>query len=364
MDRSEEAASRGLRGQNLEVAPGRVLKTTPVFDTYWRFAAARQGLFMRRVAGARPPWTEDPVLATHRFTNVYRASDRVSQYLIRHVLYDGNQQIEEVFFRALLFKVFNRIETWEKLKQSLGVPSWKGFEFNRYEAVLDAVLARGETLYSAAYIMPAPQFGSARKHRNHLRLLEYMMRDGAPRRVAKASSLREVFEILQGYPSLGTFLALQFAIDLNYGELIDFSEMEFVIAGPGARDGIQKCFSDTGGLTDSDVIRAMTERADWEFERLSLVFQPLWGRSLQLIDCQNLFCEVGKYARVVHPDIKGVSGRTRIKQKFTQNRDPLPQWYPPKWGVKVPPALSPTAETSRGVGASQQAFGFSPTLAG
>ena len=42
---------------------------------------------MRRLAGSPPPWTDDPVICTHRFTNAYRAADRVSQYLIRYVLY-------------------------------------------------------------------------------------------------------------------------------------------------------------------------------------------------------------------------------------------------------------------------------------
>ena len=301
------------------------------------------------------------VLAMHRFTNVYRAADRVSQYLIRHVLYEGEQNGEEIFFRALLFKFFNRIETWETLQAQLGVLSWRGFEFDRYAGVLDAVLARGGALYSPAYIMPSPGFGNARKHRNHLRLLEHMMHDRAPQRVVRARSLREVFEILRSYPSLGDFLAFQFAIDLNYSELIDFSEMEFVVAGPGARNGIRKCFSNTAGLTDSEVIRAVTEHADSEFDRLGLAFQTLWGRPLQLIDCQNLFCEVDKYARVAHPEIIGASGRTRIKQKFTRNPAPLRQWYPPKWGLSVPAALVPMGERPSGGDARREILGIAST---
>src|SRR5262249_12059953 len=143
--------------------------------------------------------------------------------------------------------------------------------------------------------------------------------------------LQGVFEVLLSYPSLGDFLAFQFTIDLNYSELLDFSEMEFVVAGPGARDGMRKCFSQAGGLTEAEIIRVMSERADDEFARLGLRFQNLWGRQLHLIDCQNLFCEVGKYARVVHPDIKGDLGRTRIKQKYVPRDTPVPQWYPPKW---------------------------------
>jgi len=327
---------RGHKVRSIPIGPGRVLKVTSVFDTYWRFAVKRQEVFMRRVKGTPPPWTNDQILASHRFTNVYRAADRVSQYLIRHVLYKSPQNIEEMFFRVILFKIFNRIETWEVLIAKLGDPLWTHFDFNRYARVLDAMMARGERVYSGAYIMPSPSFGSARKHRNHLQLLEYMMRDGAPRRIALARSLQEVFKILRSYPSLGEFLAFQFSIDLNYGELINFSEMEFVVAGPGAREGIRKCFADTAGLNEPELIRAITERADDEFRRLELTFETLWGRPLQLIDCQNLFCEVDKYARVVHPEVSSRSGRTRIKQKFTPNSATISHWYPPKWGIQVP----------------------------
>lgn len=328
--------------RNLRLAPGRIVKVTPVFDTYWRFAALRQNLFMSRVQGAPPPWTEDPVLAKHRFTNAYRASDRVSQYLIRNVLYKGEQTPEEIFFRALLFKFFNRIDTWEQIEKQIGTPTWKGFALERCARVLDGLMARGQTVYSAAYIMPSPPFGSARKHRNHLQLLERMMRDGAPGRVAAARSLRQVFEIIRGYPSLGDFLAFQFTIDLNYSSMIDFSEMEFVVAGPGAKDGIRKCFADTAELDDAALIQGVADVAEREFERLGLTFPTLWGRPLQLIDCQNLFCEVDKYARVVHPEAQGTSGRTRIKQNFCPKSTSLPQWYPPKWRLDPPRGNQPS----------------------
>lgn len=318
-----------------------MLKVTPVFETYWRFAARRQALFMRRVAGDPPPWTDDPILAKHRFTNAYRAADRVSQYLIRQVLYQGKQTGEEIFFRTLLFKLFNRIETWEALISAFGMPTWKGFRYERYARILDGVLERDERLYSGAYIMPSPSLGNSRKHRNHLRLLELMMRDRAPSHLERASSLEKAFRILRGYPSLGDFLAFQFTIDLNYSEMLDFSEMDFVVAGPGARDGMRKCFSDTAGLSDSDVIRAVATLASRQFDRLGLHFDTLWGRSLQLIDCQNLFCEVGKYARVAHPEFRGGSGRIRIKQRFVPRSARLPQWYPPKWKLRIPQAAAP-----------------------
>ena len=321
--------------RKISIDRGRELTATPVFDTYWRFAAKRQEVFFRRVKGAKPPWTNDPVIAGYRFTNAYRAADRVSQYLIRHVIYKGSQQVEEVYFRVLLFKLFNRIATWEALREGVGPPTWAHFDGARYASVLDGLFSAGERLYAAAYIMPSPTLGHTRKHQNHLALLEHMMRSRAPLQVARAKSLRSVFEVLRGYPSLGGFLAFQFAIDLNYSELIDFQESDFVVAGPGARNGIRKCFTHTADLDDDDVIRIVAERAELEFAQQGLSFQSLWGRPLQLIDCQNLFCEVDKYARVAHPELKSLSKRTRIKQRFSPNPEPLDQWYPPKWSLPI-----------------------------
>lgn len=319
----------------IKVAPGRTLTCTPVYETYWKFAHLRQSLMMSRLQGSPPPWTSDPVLTRHRFTNVYRASDRVSQFLIREVIYCGEQSTKEIFFRTMLFKLFNRIETWQALTSALGELSYKTFNAATYERVLDQLIRR-QSIYSAAYIMPSPAFGLARKHANHLALLKHMMKDGAHQKVEHAHSLREIFTILKSYPSLGDFLAFQLAIDINYSPITDFSEMDFVVAGPGARDGIRKCFSDVANFDPADVIRAVAEISSSEFERLGLKFSSLWGRRLQLIDCQNLFCEVDKYARVAHPEFTSESGRTRIKQRFTP-LGPLPQqWYPPKWRLKVP----------------------------
>ena len=327
--------------REVRVSPSRTLKATPVFDTYWRFAAERQRLFLRRLRGSPPPWTDDPVLLRHRFTNVYRASDRVSQYLIRHVLYAGEQTPREIFFRAILFKFFNRIDTWDALVSHLGWPTAATYQPGLYAGVLDALLDNRARVYSAAYIMPSPKLGHRRKHRNHLHLLALMLADEAPRRIADADSLASVFAILKRYPSTGPFLAFQFAIDLNYSAFLGFSEMDFVVAGPGARDGIRRCFADTSGLSDADVIRAVSDLREDEFLRQDIHFPDLWGRPLQLIDLQNLFCEVDKYARVVHPSSPGASARTRIKQRYLRpSDDPLPQWYPPKWNLDLPASLT------------------------
>jgi hypothetical protein len=333
-----------LGGQPAVLIAGRELRPTAVFDTYWRFAAARQQIYEARLAGQTPPWTDDPILAVHRFTNCYRAADRVSQYLIMRVCYEGDQSWSEVFFRTLLFKIFNRVSTWQLLTGQLGQIRWAEYDFARYDTVLGEQLARGERLYSAAYIVPPPPLGESRKHRNHLRLVELMMCDQAPERVAGAASMEEAFHVLAGYPGIGAFLAYQYLIDVNYAARLDFSEMEFVMPGPGARDGIRKCFGRAADGIEAEVIRYMADTQKEHFARLGLRFSGLRGRPLQLIDCQNLFCEVDKYARAAHPEIPGISGRTRIKQAYRRDTAPLTAWFPPKWGLNdacPPPETGP-----------------------
>lgn len=325
--RASAATGASVLLRRSPVVPSRVL------DTYWRFATERQRIFFKRLEGVPSPWTHDPILQTYKFTNAYRASDRVSQFLIREVIYEGDMAPEEVFFRTMLFKFFNRIETWQLLAREIPVLRWDEYSFERYDHVLGAALERGERIYSMAYIMPSPPFGHDRKHRNHLALLERMMRDRLHAKLAEVTSMKEAFEILLAYPSLGNFLAYQFVTDLNYSPIFDFSEMEFVVPGPGALDGIHKCFTSLGDWSEADVIRIVAESQEEEFQRLELEFPSLWGRSLQLIDCQNLFCEVGKYSRVAHPEVAGRSGRTRIKQQFRPLGKPVVYWYPPKWGL-------------------------------
>jgi hypothetical protein len=310
-----------------------------IYDTFWTFAHKRLGIYLSRARGAGTPWTEDRILSTYRFTNVYRVADRVSQYLVREVQYGNrrSQAPDELFFRTLLFKFFNRIETWELLEEALDSISWQSADFNRIGAVLDEAFQKNKRLYSAAYIMPSPSFGHVRKHANHLALLDRMMKDGLPARLVQLKSLREVYLALLPYPGLGRFLAFQYTIDLNYSSMLTFEEDDFVVAGPGALDGIAKCFEDIGNAEPEEVIMEMVDRQDDEFRRLDLPFEGLFGRRLQPIDIQNLFCEISKYTRVSHPEVVGASGRTRIKQSFEPSDKPFERpYFPPRWKLAVP----------------------------
>lgn len=303
------------------------------FDVYWQFAAERQRVYRNRLDGhTGAALTTDPVIGSYRFTNAYRASDRVSQYLISNVIYDTPREWADTFVRVLVFKLFNRIDTWEHLSSTVDEVGVAALLDKRLDEAL-AQLPAKRPIYSAAYIMPPPRSGTGAKFRRHLALLRHMVCDEAPRRLADSPSMDAAFDVLVSYESIGPFLAYQYLIDLNYTSHLEFSESDYVVAGPGALRGIRKCFTDPGDFSPAEIIRWVAEQQEEAFEDRGLDWHDLWGRPLQLIDAQNLFCEVDKYSREARPDLSCLAPGSRIKQRYTPVATPLTAWFPPKWGV-------------------------------
>jgi alpha-glutamyl/putrescinyl thymine pyrophosphorylase clade 1 len=311
-----------------------------VYELYWRFAAERQRVFERRLTGAPEPWTDNPILREYKFCNVYRATDRVSQYMIRDVCYhDEECSPEDRLFQIVAFRTFSRIETWRSIHDCLGRhPTLEDLANGGFERALGYAKEHNGGLYTGAFILCATDaYGRSVKHLNHVELFRHMfLVDNLGERLLTAKSFREVYTMLHGYPLMGDFMSYQTAIDLNYSNLVNFSENDFTQAGPGALRGIKKCFSDPGDYTPTDIVLWMVDRQGREFGRLGLPFNGLWSRPLHAIDCQGLFCETDKYCRQAVPEL--ASSRTRIKARFSANPDPIRLYLPPKWGLndKVP----------------------------
>jgi hypothetical protein len=303
-----------------------------VFRAYWYVAAERQRIFEARLNDPLGPWTDNPILAEYRFCNSFRASDRVSQDLIRIAYAPEAQKAEDVFVRVMLHRLFSRPATFALLDQTSGGLIAERFDPELLGGALDDARAHGTTLYTSAFILCANRaFGHRRKHRNHLQLVDEMLSAGVPGRVQAAESLQAVYEELLSWPLLGPFMAYQLAIDLNYTSLIDHDEDGFTVPGPGALRGLCKVFVSLGDLSAAQAIHWLVDYQERVWEELGIEPPRLFGRPLHAIDCQNLLCEVDKYSRVQFPELR--SNRTRIKQRFKPDRAPLTLFYPPKWGI-------------------------------
>jgi hypothetical protein len=309
-----------------------------VYELYWSFASSRQAAFEARLAGQSWPWSTDPILQMYKFCNVFRAADRVSQYMIRDVAYgqDSETTPHDRVFQIVAFRTFSKIGTWRAVIAELGgAPRLDHLRSGAFEQALDRVKARSGGLYTGAFILCASKaFGFDEKHRNHVALFRHMFLESAcAERILQAPTLRDLVVLLESFPLIGPFMAYQTAIDINYSKLTDFSENDYTQAGPGALRGLKKAFTDLGDYSPSDTILWMVDQQADEFARLELPFRGLFGRPLHGIDCQGLFCELDKYCREAVPELRSV--RTRIKARYNGSTEVMPLYFPPKWRLET-----------------------------
>jgi len=264
--------------------------------------------------------------------------DRVSQYIVSEVIEKGSQEPIEVVFRIVLFNMFTKIETYELLEGQLGPLTWATYNRQAYKNVLDEAKDDGIKLYTGAFQKPLPKLGH-KGYVNHLELLELLMQD-LPGQLSGAEYLVDVFEYVVSFPGMsnfisgvselimhnhagmGDFSAYQLLLNLTYSNVINFSESDFVVAGPGALSGLSKLFGDSMARAiqavpgiQVDVMRWLQVTQNEHFKRLGLYFSGLGPDRLpmQLCDIEHTLCEVDKYARVAHPNIRGLHGRTHLR---------------------------------------------------
>lgn len=308
------------------------------FRYYFYFMQERMNIFWRKCEEHASSSTEDPILKEYKFTNVYRACDRVSQYLISNVIYKDVERFtpRDVLLRILVFKIFNKIETWEYLEENYGDIQCGHFNV---EDICELLSKRQKhtPIFSNAYMMT----GSHRlydylpsKHAKWLQMVkDEFLGKGVVDEVLRAQSMEQVFSLMEQCSFVGSFLAYQYTVDFNYSPYINFDENSFVKAGIGAVRGIQKCFSSIGNNYEDAIRYTFEHLEEYRKEFGYDDFKPLPGREPHLIDIQNCFCETDKYLRAKMPEL--LVGNVRIKQRYRETPKAIDYEFPPKWNINL-----------------------------
>lgn len=241
--------------------------------TFLDFVYERHSVWEKRQAGKPQPWTDDPVLATRKFTNVFRLLDPGSQFVMTDLLCDSEF---ESLARCLLYRITNRPEAWRAFDGEISL-THRPVEFLEH---LHAYKASGGQVFSGAYMI----WGGTEKGVDKIDHV-FQVLDGAISGMAQfllADTQQERFEALEGCRGMGAFNAMQVLTDFGYGT--EFREDEFVVPGPGARKGAAVL-----GMTGEEAI-------EWGFRALRRTVS-VDGHWLSRMDVQNCLCEFSKYAR-------------------------------------------------------------------
>lgn len=280
-------------------------------QVYLDFVRNRHSVWNARQAGLPAPWTSDPIVATRKFTNVYRVLDHGSQFLFDGML-EGDPT--DVLMRCFLYRHTGRTEAWEFAEVMLG--RWPVLDdladggllrlFKEYRGATstkvvktrwagvptDRLVAKRQVFTNAYLVFPQTHDKGSDKLESILSLTERVFVDSgdfARDFLAMEGDPAARFALLRGQRGVGDFMAMQILTDWGYSSHgADHDENAFVVAGPGSRRGAQAVFPHQ---------RPETTIA-WGRETLDMLGYSLpIGRAPSLMDVQNTLCEFSKYVR-------------------------------------------------------------------
>jgi hypothetical protein len=275
---------------------------------YVEFVEERHRIWERRQAGEPGPWTTHPILASRKFTNVFRVLDYGSQFLLRELL-EPELSERDTLMRCFLYRHTGRPESWEYLGLSVGYPTvadledvraaWHvyrgGFKEGgrgsgaRFQAKTGGVRVFDNPMFTSAYLVfPQSATPGTDKLDSIIDLTKRLFTPGSPEDIVPeflaASSQRARFAVLRRNKGVGDFMSMQVLTDWGYSSHCPtYREDEFVTLGPGAVRGAAALGA--GIETAVDLVRS------------SVGCPQLAGRPPSYMDIQNTLCEFSKWVR-------------------------------------------------------------------
>ena len=282
------------------------------FDLVLQYAKERQLVLLLRRAGkplrtdasGRPVWTDDDVIAQYRFCNIHREDDTVTQW-VRENIREPFADHKHLWFMLAIARRINLPATLEELlADKKGAWPVKTYNPERMMAVLDARTARGEQVYTGAYMITA-ETGAAHKGQTKSRTTAYsnllpLWQKAATIEPQLHHTLQGAFQAIlgQGF-AWGPFMTYEVVTDLRHTRYLREAPdvNTWANAGPGALRGLNRLF-------DRPLKASLKpEDANQEMVALLAAVNKKWPKSKgyhrwELRDVEHTLCEFDKWMRV------------------------------------------------------------------
>lgn len=275
---------------------------------FWYWINERHRIYLKRKKGKSFPWTEDKILRTYKFTNVFRLLDRVTQELLKRVFTKKNlkRDLSTIVFNIVKFRMFNWPETYDELG---------GFSkrWDEKDAIkkLRQRQKRKQKVFTGAYIIT----NNGLKEEKIVLVCRsltaiYKDRKRIAKKIVKYPRIEDWVEMFSEFPMIGRFIAYELATDVRY--LAKYKVIPepkdtytWANAGPGAFRGLNR-------LHKRDLhTRISIGQAVKEMQALLYKSKDRLENHvprLEMRDIEHSLCEYDKYMRV-----KTKEGRPRSK---------------------------------------------------
>jgi abortive infection bacteriophage resistance protein len=278
---------------------------------FFKYIENRHNVYKRKINGEPWPWTEDLILQKYKFTNVFRDLDPGTTF-IKNIL-ASLENLEDVLFNIIVYRLFNRIETFEVL----GVQSFSSFSRTILERKVRNIQSKQIPVFTNAFTVSPYSFIKSEPDKigRVCWIIEKIQFD-LPRilkRIDDEKSSLHTFQALKSLSGIGEFLAYQIAVDLGYWDKNFYDENLHVIAGPGCKKGINYLFTKRE-KSYINCIKFLEANQNRWFETLNvnptILFNDRKDKKLNLMALENNLCKISKYLKVYYNE-----GRPRIRYK-------------------------------------------------
>ena len=260
------------------------------------------------------PWTNNEILKSYRFTNVFREDDRQTRYLIDNIVKNPELTLEDKIVNCFMFRAWNNYNTFHdfglpKSAKELYDPQLKENARSIYQELYrenpermwwSSAYNQGGTKHAWKY----PECGVKVNGEKDIPLRPFhvaiwLNQQGIVKKLLKSNNQLEAFETIKSVRGFSDFLAYQVFVDLSYIKEFPFSENEFTIAGPGCKKGIDLVFKDKDGLTYEECLFWLRDYLKTQpFIPIRREFRE-HHRDINVMSLENCMCEISKYIRAV-----------------------------------------------------------------
>jgi hypothetical protein len=226
-------------------------------------------------------WAFDPIVATRKFTNVFRLLDPGSQFVITDL---GGCDMDVFLMRCFLYRHTNLPSAWRAYAAETGEMPWGPHCLEDLRTFWHS----HPKVFSGAYmIYPQSSVPGTNKVDSVIDLTKRLFfEDKLFDQFAAQDNQRERFAVLRANKGVADFMSMQILTDFGYST--EFREDEFVVPGPGARKGAASLSS---GPAEQVV--------EWAYQAIRQMPNPpsVAGRLPSRMDAQNCLCEFSKWVR-------------------------------------------------------------------
>lgn len=305
-----------------------VRKLKPL-DRFMYWCRERMNIYHRRKAGLPKPWTNDEILQTQFFTNVYRELDKTTVWFREHVREPLRDDID-VVMATVIFRWFNHIQTGLELCTNYGhTPTAKTKAANdlRYSLLVDWDACRcmsllgpkrdaGEKIFTGAFMVNSPagvpkleaiveRIDAVWAERKTLQACFYEIDPSRP------VAMEAAHKALTQFDGLGGFMAYEIVCDLRYTRWLENApdKMTWCNVGPGCRRGLYRLLGvpfDKGN--NSQDLPPLPDEMGEMVKLLGITKKQL-KMSLEMREIEHSMCEWDKAER-------GWWGDGKLKRKF------------------------------------------------